>query len=77
MGYYGYEMAKDGLYCFIEFCGGGSLKQLAKKKISEVKTMTLFKQLLEAMTYMNDLSIRLFILDKVHRDLKPENILLD
>ena len=34
MGYYGYEMTKDGLYCFIEFCGGGSLKQLAKKKIS-------------------------------------------
>lgn len=26
MGYYGYEMGKDGLYCFIEFCGGGTLK---------------------------------------------------
>lgn len=45
MGYYGYEMTKDGLYCFIEFCAGGSLKQLATKKISEVKVMTLVKQL--------------------------------
>ncbi len=34
MGYYGYEMTKDGLYCFIEFCSGGTLKVLAKKKVS-------------------------------------------
>lgn len=39
--------------------------------------MTLIKQLLEAMSYINDLSKIFFIKDKVHRDLKPDNILLD
>lgn len=34
MGYYGSEQNKEGLYCFIEFCNGGSLKDLIKKKIS-------------------------------------------
>lgn len=57
MGYYGNEQNKDGLYCFIEFCNGGSLKELIKKNISELKVMTLFKQFLEAMTYINKMSI--------------------
>jgi serine/threonine protein kinase len=26
MGYYGHEERNEGLYCFLEFCGGGSLK---------------------------------------------------
>lgn len=34
MGYYGYEENADGLYCFIEFCNGGSLKDIIKTKIS-------------------------------------------
>ena len=34
MGYYGSELNKDGLYCFIEFCNSGSLKDLIKGKIS-------------------------------------------
>jgi len=33
MGYHGYELIKgDGLYCFVEFCKGGSLKDISKKK---------------------------------------------
>ena len=39
--------------------------------------MTLLKQLLEAMTYINKMSTFFLILDKVHRDLKPDNVLLD
>ena len=56
MGYYGSEQNKDGLYCFIEFCNGGSTKELIKAKISELKIMTLFRQLLEAMKYINKMS---------------------
>lgn len=62
MGYYGSEQNKDGLYCFIEFCNSGSLKDLIKNKISELKVMTLLKQLLEAMTYINKMSKFPFIL---------------
>ena len=46
MGYYGYEDNEDGLYCFIEFCNGGTLKDLIKSKMSEMKVMSLFKQLI-------------------------------
>jgi serine/threonine protein kinase len=56
MGYYGYEKNETGLYFFVEFCSGGSLKQLINKKMSELKVITLFKQFLEAMTYINKLS---------------------
>lgn len=56
MGYYGYEKNEVGLFFFVEFCSGGSLKQLINKKMSELKVITLFKQLLDAMTYINKLS---------------------
>ena len=56
MGYYGYEKNEIGLFFFVEFCSGGSLKQLINKKMSELKVITLFKQLLDAMTYINKLS---------------------
>ena len=57
MGYYGYEKNDKGLFFFVEFCSGGSLKQLIGKKISELKAITLFNQLLDAMTYINKLSM--------------------
>jgi protein-serine/threonine kinase len=56
MGYYGYEKNEVGLFFFVEFCSGGSLKQLINKKMSELKVITLFKQLLDAMSYINKLS---------------------
>jgi protein-serine/threonine kinase len=56
MGYYGYEKNEIGLFFFVEFCSGGSLKQLINKKMSELKVITLFRQLLDAMTYINKLS---------------------
>ena len=77
MGYYGYQDNEDGLYCFLEFCNGGTLKELIKTKISELKTLSLLKQLFDAMTYINDQSNLIVILDKVHRDLKPDNLMLD
>lgn len=46
MGYYGYEMKPEGLYCFLEFCSGGELKPYCKKKVSEIKALTLLNQLL-------------------------------
>jgi len=70
MGYYGYKKDESGLYFFVEFCSGGSLKQLIGKKMSELKVITLVRQLLDAMSYINKLN-------KLHRDLKPDNILLD
>ena len=57
MGYYGYKKDESGLYFFVEFCSGGSLKQLITKKMSELKVITLVRQLLEAMSYINSLSI--------------------
>lgn len=30
MDYYGYREKPEGLYCFVEFCGGGSVKDLIK-----------------------------------------------
>ena len=56
MGYYGYEKKAEGLYCFLEFCAGGELKQYFKKRVSEIKAMSLLKQLLQAMTYINEQS---------------------
>ena len=56
MGYYDYKKDESGLYFFVEFCSGGSLKQLITKKMSELKVITLVKQLLEAMSYINKLS---------------------
>lgn len=56
MGYYGYKKDETGLYFFVEFCSGGSLKQLINKKMSELKVITLLRQLFDAMTYINKLS---------------------
>lgn len=61
MGYYGYEKNEIGLFFFVEFCSGGSLKQLITKKMSELKVVALFRQLLDAMTYINKLSKTHFI----------------
>lgn len=61
MGYYGYEKNEKGLFFFVEFCSGGSLKAIMKKKVSQLKVMTLFHELIDAMTYINKLSISLFI----------------
>lgn len=62
MGYYGYEENEEGLYCFIEFCSGGSLKDLIKSHISELKVLTLLKQFLDSMTYINGESNISFII---------------
>jgi serine/threonine protein kinase len=56
MGYYGYEKNEEGLFCFIEFCSGGSLKTLINNKMSELKVLSLLRQLLDAMVYINSLS---------------------
>lgn len=69
MGFYGYIMAKDDVYIFMEFCSGGVLTNLIKKGLEEEEVLTLFRQLVQGMCYMNAKGI-------MHRDLKPDNILL-
>ena len=53
MGYYGYEKNETGLYFFVEFCSGGTLKKIIGTKISELKVITLFRQFMSAMNYIN------------------------
>lgn len=57
MGYYGFQDNEEGLYCFLELCNGGTLKDMIKARISELKVVSLFRQLLDAMTYINSQSI--------------------
>ena len=57
MGYYGHLADHKRLFLFVEYCQGGDLKKLCShSKVSEVRVISLFKQLLEAMVYINDKS---------------------
>lgn len=66
-----YDMLKttNNFYFIYEFCNGGTLENmLAKeKKLSEQKTLQIFKQLLDAFQILNKYNI-------MHRDMKPDNI---
>ena len=69
-----YEVfSTSALFCLsLEFLSGGSLFDLVvdQGRISEEKTRHLFCQLVEAVSYLHEMSI-------VHRDLKLENIVLN
>lgn len=56
MEYYdSYRSEEDGLYMFVELCSRGTLSTLLnKQKLSEVQALNYFKQLTEAMAYMNE-----------------------
>eukprot|EP01091_Cochliopodium_minus_P017778 TRINITY_DN7037_c0_g3_i1.p1 TRINITY_DN7037_c0_g3~~TRINITY_DN7037_c0_g3_i1.p1 ORF type:complete len:512 (-),score=119.45 TRINITY_DN7037_c0_g3_i1:124-1626(-) len=60
------------LYIVLELAKGGELfdRIMEKEKFSEEEARQMFKQLLDAVSYLHSKNI-------VHRDLKPENILLD
>ena len=69
MGFYGYTKQDDDVYLFVEYCSGGVLTDLIKKRLEEEKVLDLFRQLVEGMCYMNAKGI-------MHRDLKPDNVLI-
>lgn len=58
---------------FLEYCNGGDLKDLLKKRengrLSEAEAVTYFKQIVEGFKAIYQESV-------IHRDIKPANILL-
>ena len=57
---------------FLEFCNGGDLKELLKKrggKLSEVEALTYFRHIVEGFKGIYQENV-------IHRDIKPANILL-
>jgi p21-activated kinase 1 len=69
-------MNGDELYIFLEYAGGGTLKEKIKKLREQNKTMSenqvkiYTKQILEGLEYLH------CVKGIFHRDIKPENILL-
>ncbi len=64
MAYYGCHNGVDGLYLFLELCSEGTLKDKIQKKMSKAQAYNYFKQLVNAMDYINSQKI-------FHRDIKP------
>ncbi|KAH0790710.1 CAMK family protein kinase [Histomonas meleagridis] len=60
------------LYIVLEYCGGGSLKDLIEKEgpIRPPKLYSYCYQIMKALLYCHEQNV-------AHRDIKPENILLD
>lgn len=57
---------------FLEFCNGGDLKELLKKrggKLSEAEALTYFRHIVEGFKGIYQENV-------IHRDIKPANILL-
>ena len=65
-------MANDEIDLIIEYCNGGSIKQLIDKfSAFDEKLIKIYvKQILEGLVYLHDLGI-------VHRNIKNTNILVD
>lgn len=62
---------ENNIYCLGEYYSGGTLYEHLKNlgRPTELHTITIMKQLLEALAYLEKLNL-------IHRDLKPENIML-
>ncbi|XXH02792.1 Structural maintenance of chromosomes protein 5 [Hypoxylon texense] len=62
---------RSEIYLVLEYVGGGDLYSYIGKhgRLSEVETMSYFRQILSALDYVHSFNL-------CHRDLKPENILL-
>lgn len=70
--YHGFVKTLDSLNVFLEFCAGGSLRQLYKKMghgFSESKLVHYVKSILQGLNYLHEQGV-------VHRDVKAANVLL-
>lgn len=70
--YHGFVKTSDSLNVILEFCSGGSLRQLYKRLghgIPEPQVISYVKQILEGLHYLHDQGV-------VHRDVKAANMLL-
>ncbi|KAH0787489.1 CAMK family protein kinase [Histomonas meleagridis] len=67
-----FNNARTNLYIVLEYCGGGSLRELIEKEgpIRPPKLYSYCYQIMKALLYCHDQSV-------AHRDIKPGNILLD
>lgn len=70
--YHGFVKNNSKLFIFLEYCSGGSLRTLYKKKgvLLEPLLIKYLKQVLKGLIYLHDQGI-------IHRDIKAANILLD
>ncbi|RPA71047.1 hypothetical protein BJ508DRAFT_110855 [Ascobolus immersus RN42] len=69
--YYGCFLMGPKLWVIMEFCGGGSVRTLAKPgKIGEKYIVVILREVLVALQYIHRLGI-------IHRDLKAANILIN
>lgn len=66
-----YDMKKNDIYLFLEYCPRGSMRTFLGKGgyIDENNTKRLLKQLCSALNYLMKMGI-------YHRDMKPQNLLL-
>lgn len=65
-------MTKNNLYMFLEYCNGGDLKQLIKKR-GRIPEPEAHQYLLDICKAMKSLWEHNFI----HRDIKPANIIIN
>lgn len=70
--YYGIQVHRNKVFIFMEYCSGGSLKQVLENGPleSELIVQLYAYEILKGLQYLHANSV-------VHRDVKPENILLD
>eukprot|EP00949_MAST-11_sp_MAST-11-sp1_P001483 g1483.t1 len=68
---FGQCCADNQMYLFMEFCKGGSLRQLIRKRgtLTESEAKTLMHQLRQGLQFLREQNV-------IHRDLKPDNLLL-
>ncbi|RKP30011.1 hypothetical protein METBISCDRAFT_23682 [Metschnikowia bicuspidata] len=70
--YHGFVKTADSVNVMLEFCSGGSLRQLYKRLghgLAEHEMVPYVKQILEGLQYLHDQGV-------VHRDVKAANVLL-
>ncbi|KAK6465090.1 hypothetical protein DFJ63DRAFT_283445 [Scheffersomyces coipomensis] len=70
--YHGFVKTASSLNILLEYCSGGSLRQLYKKKnagLPEKQIIKYVKQIIDGLIYLHDQGV-------VHRDVKAANVLL-
>lgn len=71
--YHGFVKISTSLNVILEYCGGGSLRQLYKKRKSglpEVEIINYVREILAGLNYLHEQGV-------VHRDVKAANVLLN